>query len=39
MARRSGMSKSHSKSSFRKTADLVHKKNLQRKPMRGGIRM
>lgn len=41
MARRSGMSRGHSRSVFRKGAMRVHPKNAlgQAGPMRGGIRL
>lgn len=38
--KRSHMSSGKSKGLFKRTADLVHKKNLPRRtPMRGGIRL
>jgi len=37
--KRKSMSKRNSKKLFRNTADLTHKFNLQRRPMRGGYRM
>lgn len=40
MAFRKKLSKGQSRKSFRKGAQRVHKKNLQRRPiMRGGIRL
>lgn len=38
--KRSGMSSSNSKSSFKRSASLTHKKNMPKRiPMRGGIRL
>lgn len=39
MAKRSKMSKKGSKKLFTKTAKGTHKKNIDTKPMRGGIRL
>lgn len=39
MARRGHISRRGSKRLFRKTADLIHKKNNMTAPMRGGIRL
>jgi len=37
--KRQKMSRSHSRSNFTKGAVLIHKKNTQGAPMRGGIRL
>lgn len=37
--KRQRMSKKHSRKSFSKAADLTHRKNLDDRPMRGGIRL
>ena len=39
MKKRFKMSKRASKSYFRKSADLTHKKNYKARPMRGGIQL